>query len=210
MRYYDTSRNRIMSEYDLRSFGIYNEKSALRLGIYPLKQEVSSYDPDTQKSIATGYPELVDGVCIQRYETVDFDEEEMEQSMKSVSERVLREIRNRSDKTLQPFLQDYSETEKMTFDLQAQEVYNYKTSPETAKTPIIDGLAKARGISREELIKKAESKIDIFHLVSTSVIGTQQKYEDMVKDILQGENTPKEKIQALKSINVEYTIPVQY
>lgn len=207
MKYYDTKRNITMTEHDLRSMGIYDTESAKRVGIYPLKQELQLYDPDIRKLVEKGTPELVGDYCIQRYELVELNEEEMLQSLDNVSKRTLLMIRSLSDSTLRPFLEDYSETEKMTFDLQAQEVYNYQNDPEAAKTPIIDGLADARGISREELIQKARVKIDLFQRAFTYVIGTQQKYEDTVKSIMESEITPKEKILALKDINIEYVVP---
>lgn len=73
------------------------------------------------------------------------------------------------------------EFEKDTWVLQAKETKAWKADPSTP-TPLMDTIAKQRGVPREALLEKAYIKAVRFELLTASVAGQRQKYADMINN----------------------------
>lgn len=73
------------------------------------------------------------------------------------------------------------EFEKDTWVLQAKESKAWKADP-SALTPMMDTIAKQRGVPREVLMEKAYIKAMQFELLTASVAGQRQKYADMINN----------------------------
>lgn len=73
----------------------------------------------------------------------------------------------------------YPETELLTFDKQEKEAREWKNDNSSA-TPFLDGLAKARGIDKAELVDRVIAKADAFQTAIAALTGLRQKYEDQL------------------------------
>lgn len=68
---------------------------------------------------------------------------------------------------------------------------------ENAVTPLIDALATARGITKEDLASRIIAKAVLFATVSGQLIGTRQGLEDQLDALAEDENTTAEDIDQL-------------
>lgn len=91
----------------------------------------------------------------------------------------LIEINMAADKTIAALISTYPEREISTFDKQEAEARAYIADPE-APTPLLLALAKARGISMDELVKRVIAKADVFATASGYIIGQRQALEDQL------------------------------
>lgn len=91
----------------------------------------------------------------------------------------LIEINMAADKTMAALISTYPELEISTFDKQEAEARAYIADPE-APTPLLSALAKARGISMDELVKRVIAKADAFAAASGYIIGQRQALEDQL------------------------------
>lgn len=91
----------------------------------------------------------------------------------------LIEINMAADKTMAALISTYPEREISTFDKQEAEARAYIADPE-APTPLLLALAKARGISMDELVKRVIAKADAFATASGYIIGQRQALEDQL------------------------------
>lgn len=89
----------------------------------------------------------------------------------------LSEINAAADRTIATLTATYPDREISTFDKQEAEARAYMADPE-APTPLLSALAKARGISMDELVKRVIAKADAFAVASGSIIGQRQALED--------------------------------
>lgn len=91
----------------------------------------------------------------------------------------LSEINNAADKIMAALISTYPDREISTFDKQEAEARAYMADP-TAPTPLLSALAKARGISMDELVKRVIAKADAFAAASGYIIGQRQALEDQL------------------------------
>lgn len=91
----------------------------------------------------------------------------------------LIEINMAADKTMAALISTYPEREISTFDKQEAEARAYIADPE-APTLLLSALAKARGISMDELVKRVIAKADAFAAASGYIIGQRQALEDQL------------------------------
>lgn len=91
----------------------------------------------------------------------------------------LIEINMAADKTMAALISTYPEREISTFDKQEAEARAYIADPE-APTPLLSALAKARGLSMDELVKRVLVKADAFATASGFIIGQRQALEDQL------------------------------
>lgn len=89
----------------------------------------------------------------------------------------LSEINKAADKIMAALISIYPDREISTFDKQEAEARAYMADPE-APTPLLSALAKARGISMDELVKRVIAKADAFAAASGYIIGQRQALED--------------------------------
>lgn len=91
----------------------------------------------------------------------------------------LSEINKAADKIMAALISTYPDREISTFDKQEAEARAYMADPE-APTPLLSALAKARGVSMDELIKRVIAKADAFAAASGYIIGQRQALEDQL------------------------------
>ena len=91
----------------------------------------------------------------------------------------LSEINKAADKIMAALISTYPDREISTFDKQEAEARAYMADPE-APTPLLSALAKARGISMDELVKRVIAKADAFAAASGYIIGQRQALEDQL------------------------------
>ena len=91
----------------------------------------------------------------------------------------LSEINKAADKIMAALISTYPDREISTFDKQEAEARAYMADP-TAPTPLLSALAKARGISMDELVKRVIAKADAFAAASGYIIGQRQALEDQL------------------------------
>lgn len=73
----------------------------------------------------------------------------------------------------------YPATELLTFDKQEQEARAYVADP-SASTPFLSGLAKARGITLDDLVWRVIAKSEAFASAVATLTGQRQRYEDLL------------------------------
>lgn len=91
----------------------------------------------------------------------------------------LSEINKAADKIMAALISTYPDREISTFDKQEAEARAYMADPE-APTPLLSALAKVRGISIDELVKRVIAKADAFAAASGYIIGQRQALEDQL------------------------------
>lgn len=91
----------------------------------------------------------------------------------------LSEINKAADKIMAALISTYPDREISTFDKQEAEARAYMADP-TAPTPLLSALAKARGLSMDELVKRVIAKADAFAVASGYIIGQRQALEDQL------------------------------
>lgn len=91
----------------------------------------------------------------------------------------LSEINATADKIIAALVSTYPDREISTFDKQEAEARAYMADP-TAPTPLLSALAKARGLSMDELVKRVIAKADAFAVASGYIIGQRQALEDQL------------------------------
>lgn len=91
----------------------------------------------------------------------------------------LSEINKAADKIMAALISTYPDREISTFDKQEAEARAYMADP-TAPTPLLSALAKARGLSMDELVKRVIAKADVFAVASGYIIGQRQALEDQL------------------------------
>lgn len=91
----------------------------------------------------------------------------------------LSEINKAADKIMSALISTYPDREISTFDKQEAEARAYMADPE-APTPLLSALAKARGLSMDELVKRVIAKADAFAAASGYIIGQRQALEDQL------------------------------
>lgn len=106
--------------------------------------------------------------------------ESTEPTLDELKTEKLKEINDAYDNVVSSLVSDYPSSEILTFDKQEQEALAW-SSDENADTPLIDALAKGRGIDKEELVSRILKKSDVFSVTIGYLTGLRQKYEDELK-----------------------------
>lgn len=91
----------------------------------------------------------------------------------------LSEINAAADRAISKLTATYPNREISTFDKQESEARAYAADP-TASTLLLSALAKARGLSMDELVKRVIAKADAFAAASGYIIGQRQALEDQL------------------------------
>lgn len=91
----------------------------------------------------------------------------------------LSEINKAADKALNALTTTYPDREISTFDKQEAEARAYMAD-HTVPTPLLSALAKARGLSMDELVERVITKADAFAAASGYIIGQRQALKDQL------------------------------
>ena len=104
----------------------------------------------------------------------------------------LREVLTGSDAAMNLITSDYSENEKLSWPKQEAEAKALLADPD-APAPLLRGIADTRGIALTTLRDKVLANVEASEALTALILGTQQKYEDMVKAA-----TTVEEVQAIE------------
>lgn len=105
---------------------------------------------------------------------------------KDVKQLVLDQVNADFDAAMHDYAKEYPEYEQKTWEQQRTQSAAWvawddagRVGPEPA-TPMLDGIASARGVDREELIRRANGKSQLFKAISAGAIGRRQALEDQI------------------------------
>ena len=121
-----------------------------------------------------------------------------EATLEELKEAKLAEINSVYDEATSSLVSTYPQTELLTFDKQEAEARAYSADP-SASTPFLSGLAKARGITLDDLVGRVIAKSEAFEAAVATLTGQRQRYEDLL-----GVATTAEEIAAIVP---EYKLP---
>lgn len=110
----------------------------------------------------------------------------------------LGEINSAYDAATSSLVATYPQTELLTFDKQEQEARSYLSDP-SASTPFLSGLAKARGITLDDLVGRVIAKSEAFAAAVATLTGQRQRYEDLL--------TVAKTAEEIEAIVPEYRLP---
>ena len=100
-------------------------------------------------------------------------------SVSELKEYKLSEINSAYNEYTSALVSTYPQTELLTFDKQEAEARAYTADPSTS-TPFLSGLAKARGITLDDLVGRVIRKSEAFASAVATLTGQRQRYEDML------------------------------
>lgn len=92
----------------------------------------------------------------------------------------LYEVNSGYDSAVSEYMKTYPEAELLTFDKQEKEAREW-TADNRVSTPFLDGLAKARGIDKADLVSRVIKKAEAFQTAISTLTGIRQKYEDEIE-----------------------------
>lgn len=122
------------------------------------------------------YAEIISKFSVAAYVPESFEDILLRQMLLTIAELNLR-----SDEFMTGVTQaTYPEFEKQTFERQREEAINWQAD-NSSPTPLVDILASNREVDRELLLQKILTKVQQFEVLSFSVAGQRQKYEDQIK-----------------------------
>lgn len=110
----------------------------------------------------------------------------------------LYEINSAYDSATSSLVSTYPYTELLTFDKQEQEARAY-SADHSASTPFLSGLAKARGITLDDLVGRVIKKSEAFAFAVATLTGQRQRYEDLLDAAITAEE--------IAAIVPEYKLP---
>ena len=131
-------------------------------------------------------------------ENVAEEPEPAEPTLDELKAIKLSEINVAYDTATSSLVSNYPETELLTFGKQESEARAY-ASDHSASTPFLSGLAKARGITLDDLVGRVIRKSEAFASAVATLTGQRQRYEDLL-----GEAKTAEEIEAIVP---EYHLP---
>lgn len=152
-------------------------------------KKYAKVENDETKQVSVGI-----GTDTKFYESIGMTEMDVEQafdgtwyvagyaplpSLENLKSAKLAEINVAYDKVVSGVVATYPDMELLTFDKQEKEARQWKADS-SAATPFLDGLAKARGIDKDELVDRVIAKADAFQTAVATLTGLRQKYEDQL------------------------------
>ena len=156
---------------------------------YPVGEDIDGYsvvvesqpefDPETQFAIEL-MPEFIDGEWRQRWEISALDPVNAEEALSSARTAKLSEILSKSDYAQLELYSNYSAGEKLSWSRQEEEAREL-LADENAAAPLLRVISSVRGMDLTELRDKVLANAQAYAQSSGSIIGQQQRFEDMVK-----------------------------
>lgn len=208
MNYYNPETKEIFTEVILKYKGInVNDSNVLHvLNLFPIKYDYIEYNSSVDEMIPDSI-EFNGEYYVQTFTTSELPESNLQNNLEKEAVDKANTARLKADEITAPYLSEFSNTEKLTFQQQELEVLAWQKDNSTP-TPVLDSLAEVRGISRDEQIQKAITKVTLFRGLSATIIGQQQKYEDMIKEIKNNsEKTLRDRIIEIQNLEINYEIP---
>lgn len=111
--------------------------------------------------------------------TVTKSREVLDKSAEDIYKIKLRNINTEYEKAIAQLTAGTPESEKGTWSKQEAEARAY-TADNTAPTPLIDGIATARGVDRVYFIGKIIEKADAYTVAIAQLTGVRQSKEDQL------------------------------
>lgn len=209
MNYYQPANGKMVTRTLMNFMGLPRDDTVLaELGYYPVTYAYPTIDGDVEGMLPEEI-QNVKGVYVQTFKVVEYGEERLQQNLARVARDKANEARSAADQAVAPYMEEFSSVEKQTWPRQQEEVRAY-LADNSAPTPTLDGLAEARGISRNLMLEKAIAKVTAFEPISVAVVGRQQAYEDAIKAIANDEGrTLADRIKAIKGMVFSYDAPMQ-
>lgn len=103
-----------------------------------------------------------------------------EPTLADAKDAKLREVLTGSDAAMNLITSTYSENEKLSWPKQEAEAKALLADPD-APAPLLRGIADTRGIALTVLRDKVLANVEASEALTALILGTQQRYEDMVK-----------------------------
>lgn len=122
-------------------------------------------------------------------------------TLDSVNSQKLNQINSEAQKFIDANMPAYPEFEKLTFAKQEAEARAY-VADNTVPTPVLSQIASDRGTTVDVLVPKVIAKADQFMILTSSVAGQRQKYEDDLAAAYTASDA-----SAINAINPVYTAP---
>jgi len=110
---------------------------------------------------------------------------------------LLELISSKSQYYVESLISTYPDFEKLTFETQKSEARGWVLD-NTTKTPNVDILALNRGVDREVILSKINTKADQFERVSMAIAGQRQKFQDLIDNATT--------VEELDTINISFTV----
>lgn len=89
-------------------------------------------------------------------------------------------LNKKLDKKLESYFNQFSTTEKATWDLQLAEAKAF-IADATASTPLLSEIASGRGITVSDLAQKVVEKASVYQTKVASLIGAKQSVESLIQ-----------------------------
>lgn len=97
-------------------------------------------------------------------------------------------------------------TATATWPIQQAEAEAFR-SDANASTPLLDGLAQARGLDKAELVARVLKKAALFKAASGVLLGQQQALRDRIDAIVTGDGDEAAKKAALLALDITLALP---
>ena len=94
----------------------------------------------------------------------------------SLKQQLIEKINHAYSTKIKEIASKYPNTERDTWSIQQSEWVEWVKDPQNAKTPFVDTIAQARGITREEMLNKIGENVKLF----AYLLGLKQQYLDKV------------------------------
>lgn len=210
MSFYDTNIERVQTAAQLRLRGLNPDNSLVDIGIFPIDHVRPAFDSQTQELIPAGAPVPSDSNprrYTQHYDVVDLGDERLATNLEARIEAQRKAAHAAADAAVASYMSQFSDVEITTWPTQQREVEAWQLDNH-APTPMLDSLAKVRGITRDEMLEKASVKVGLFSVLAPFVVGKQQAYEDQIKAIGSDESkSVVERLEALNALEFVYELP---
>ena len=110
---------------------------------------------------------------------------------------LLELISIKSQYYVESLISTYPDFEKLTFETQKSEARGWALDDAT-QTPNVDILALNRGVDREVILSKINTKADQFERISMAIAGQRQKFQDLIDNATT--------VEELDAINISFTV----
>jgi hypothetical protein len=99
-------------------------------------------------------------------------------------------VRQEAESRLRPLLDEYNEPERLSWERQLEQARAFKADS-TASTPLMDALATARGLTRDQMADRIIGAADTFESQAGAILGLQQAAEGAAKNATTAEDAYK-------------------
>lgn len=208
--FYDVNNKNVVTEkvLEYKGFNTSNIELLNSLGYYQIDYEYIPYNKYIENMVPSGNPvksKTHKNRYVQKFKVVELTDEELSYTLEACANSIRNDVLQNTDNIAAPYMEMFSQLEINTWPKQAEEITAY-LADNTAPTPNLDKLAEYRGITRAEMLEKVTAKVLAFTEMSLKVVGTQQRFEDIINGIVNDESmTKKEKISALQAIDTNFS-----